>query len=54
VSAPAAHGAHLGKLVDGGLLSVEQHGRHRYSRLTARGMEHLRESFGPELSPDPA
>lgn len=51
--AASTAGAHLGKLVDGGLLSVEQHGRHRYFRLTARGVEHLRESFGLELSPDP-
>lgn len=30
---PATASNHLRKLLDGGLLSVEQHGRHRYYRL---------------------
>ena len=31
--APSTASAHLGKLVDGKLLTVERHGRHRYFAL---------------------
>jgi DNA-binding transcriptional ArsR family regulator len=31
--APSTASAHLSRLVDGGLITVEQHGRHRYYRL---------------------
>ncbi|MEU3980677.1 helix-turn-helix transcriptional regulator [Streptomyces sp. NPDC026672] len=31
--APSTTSAHLAKLLDGGLLTVERHGRHRYYRL---------------------
>jgi DNA-binding transcriptional ArsR family regulator len=36
IGAPAAS-AHLAKLVEGGLLSAERHGRHRYFRLVEPG-----------------
>lgn len=35
--------AHLGKLVDGGLLTVERHGRHRYFRLSGSDVGELLE-----------
>ncbi len=48
--------SHLGKLLDGGLLSVETEGRHRYYRLAdahvASALEHLA-SIGPR-EPAPA
>src|SRR3569833_1378993 len=37
--------AHLGKLVDAGLLAVEQQGRHRYFRLADRDVAQLMESL---------
>jgi DNA-binding transcriptional ArsR family regulator len=32
---PSTASGHLGRLVDGGLIAVEQHGRHRYYRLAS-------------------
>ena len=32
--APSTASAHLARLVDAGLLTVERHGRHRYFRLS--------------------
>ena len=37
--------SHLGKLLDAGLLSVEQQGRHRYFRLAGREIAQLLESM---------
>jgi DNA-binding transcriptional ArsR family regulator len=37
--------AHLGKLLDGGLLDVEQHGRHRYYRVSKPEVGELLESL---------
>ncbi len=52
-SAPAAS-AHLAKLVEGGLLAVERHGRHRYYRLAnpqvASTLEGLAVLAGPPSS----
>jgi DNA-binding transcriptional ArsR family regulator len=36
---------HLGRLVDGGLLVVEAHGRHRYYRLAGPDVAHLLEAL---------
>lgn len=40
---PATTSGHLAKLVDGGLLVVEVHGRHRYYRLASAAVGHLLE-----------
>src|SRR5438270_2405810 len=37
--------AHLGKLLDGGLLTVEQHGRHRYFRISKPEVGELLEAL---------
>jgi DNA-binding transcriptional ArsR family regulator len=37
--------AHLGKLLDGGLLHVEQHGRHRYFRISSPDVAELMEAL---------
>lgn len=37
--------AHLGKLLDAGLIAVESQGRHRYFRLADRDVAHLLESL---------
>jgi DNA-binding transcriptional ArsR family regulator len=37
--------AHLGRLVDGGLLTVERHGRHRYFRLSGPQVMELLEAM---------
>ncbi len=42
--------AHLSKLLDGGLLQVEQHGRHRYFRLSGPAVGELLETIA-RLSP---
>ena len=47
---PATASNHLRKLLDGGLLSVEQHGRHRYYRLADDRVGHLLEVL-TQLSP---
>lgn len=46
--------SHLGKLLDGGCLSVEQQGRHRYYRLSGPHIAELLESlmgFSQDISP---
>jgi DNA-binding transcriptional ArsR family regulator len=48
--APSTASAHLGKLVDGGLLKVEAHGRHRYFRLAGADVGELMEVLA-RLSP---
>src|SRR2546423_3227803 len=42
---PATASAHLTKLLAGGLLSVEQRGRHRYYRLAGPQVAHALESL---------
>ena len=37
--------AHLGKLLDGGLLAVDQHGRHRYFRIAGPAVADLLEAL---------
>lgn len=45
---------HLGKLVTGGLLTVERQGRHRYVRLTDARVAHLIEDLAAQVAPDTA
>ena len=45
--------AHLGKLLDGGLLRVEQHGRHRYFRLSGPAVGELLEMIARVSPPAP-
>jgi DNA-binding transcriptional ArsR family regulator len=52
VSASTAS-AHLGKLLDGGLLAVEQHGRHRYFRLAGPAVGELLEALARLAPPAP-
>jgi len=42
---PSAASAHLAKLTDGGLLTVEREGRHRYYRLAGPGIAAILESL---------
>ena len=42
---PQTASAHLSKLVNGGLLTVESHGRHRYYRLANEGVAHALETL---------
>jgi DNA-binding transcriptional ArsR family regulator len=42
---PQTASDHLGKLVAGGLLSVQQQGRHRYHRLASAAVAHMIESI---------
>ena len=42
---PPAASAHLAKLTDGGLLTVEREGRHRYYRLAGPGVASALESL---------
>jgi DNA-binding transcriptional ArsR family regulator len=42
--APSTASAHLGRLVDGGLLAAERHGRHRYFRLAGPEVGELLET----------
>lgn len=48
--APSTASTHLGQLLDGGLLTVEQHGRHRYYRLAGPGVARSLETLG-QLAP---
>lgn len=48
--APSTASAHLGKLVKGGLLVVERHGRHRYFRIAGPEVADLMEALA-RLSP---
>ena len=43
--APSTTSGHLGKLLDGGLLKVEPHGRHRYFRLAGPEVGELMEAL---------
>ena len=43
--APSTASAHLSKLVNGGLLTVERHGRHRYFRLSGPEVGELLETL---------
>jgi DNA-binding transcriptional ArsR family regulator len=52
VSAQTAS-THLGKLMDGGLISVEQQGRHRYYRLRDERTANLLEFLASYASPSP-
>jgi DNA-binding transcriptional ArsR family regulator len=45
--------AHLGKLTDGGLLAVEQHGRHRYFRIAGAQVFELLEALARVAPPAP-
>src|ERR1700679_3150706 len=45
--------AHLAKLVEGGLLTVEQHGRHRYFRLSGPRVGGLIETLAGLAPPAP-
>src|SRR6201995_3108447 len=45
--------AHLGKLVKGGLLVVERHGRHRYFRLAGPEVSDLIEALARLSPPEP-
>jgi DNA-binding transcriptional ArsR family regulator len=42
---PSTASAHLSKLLDGGLLSVERHGRHRYFRVAGPSVAELIEAL---------
>jgi len=48
--APSTASAHLSKLVVGGMLEVERHGRHRYFRVAGPGVAELIEALA-RLSP---
>ncbi len=51
---PQSASAHLGKLVDGGLLLCQSQGRHRYFRIASTDAAHLIESlasFGASIRP---
>jgi hypothetical protein len=48
---PATASAHLAKLVAGGVLQVEQRGRHRYYRLAGPQVAHALESLAQLLPP---
>jgi DNA-binding transcriptional ArsR family regulator len=51
--APSTASGHLARLVDGGFLRVEQHGRHRYYRLAEPEIGELLESLA-QLAPKTA
>jgi hypothetical protein len=51
--APSTASAHLGKLVDGGLLTVESHGRHRYFALAGPRVGELIEALARLAPPAP-
>ena len=51
--APSTVSAHLRKLLDGNLLSVEAHGRHRYYRLVGPHVAQLLESLAAHAPPSP-
>ncbi len=42
---PQTASGHLGRLTEGGLLSVEQQGRHRYHRVASPAVAHMLESI---------
>jgi DNA-binding transcriptional ArsR family regulator len=51
--APSTASAHLGKLVDGRLLTVEPHGRHRYFALAGEDVAELIETLAKVAPPAP-
>ncbi|MEP6731283.1 MAG: MarR family transcriptional regulator [bacterium] len=51
---PSAASAHLARLVTGGLLSVERHGRHRYYRLVNPAIVNVLEAMATVAEPVPA
>jgi DNA-binding transcriptional ArsR family regulator len=51
--APSTASAHLGKLVDGGLVAVERHGRHRYFRLAGPDVGRAIEALARIAPPAP-
>jgi DNA-binding transcriptional ArsR family regulator len=51
--APSTASAHLGKLVDGKLLTVERHGRHRYFALAGKDVAELIEALAKVALPAP-
>lgn len=51
--APSTASAHLSKLLDGGLLRVEAHGRHRYYRLAGAEVGELMEALARLAPPAP-
>jgi DNA-binding transcriptional ArsR family regulator len=51
---PSAGSAHLTKLVMGGLLTVERHGRHRYFKLARPGLVSALEALAAIAEPIPA
>lgn len=51
---PSAGSAHLTKLVAGGLLTVERHGRHRYFKLATAGVVGALEALAAIAEPAPA
>jgi DNA-binding transcriptional ArsR family regulator len=50
---PSTASSHLKKLVGGGFLSVEKHGRHRYYRLSGPHVAHLLEALAGIAPPAP-
>ncbi len=53
-STPSAGSAHLTRLVAGGLLTVERHGRHRYFKLATPGVVSALEALAAIAAPTPA
>ena len=51
--APSTASAHLGKLVDGRLLTVERHGRHRYFAFASQDVAELIETLAKVAPPAP-
>lgn len=51
---PQTASFHLARLVDGGLLAVEKHGRHRYYRLARPEVARLLEALATVAAPAPA
>lgn len=51
---PSTASQHLAQLVDGGLLAVEPHGRHRYFRLADETVAHALEALSLLAPPRPA
>jgi DNA-binding transcriptional ArsR family regulator len=51
--APSTASVHLGKLVDGGLVTAERHGRHRYFRLAAPEVARALEALAAIAPPAP-
>jgi DNA-binding transcriptional ArsR family regulator len=51
--APSTASVHLAKLVDGGLVTAERHGRHRYFRLSAPEVARALEALAAIAPPAP-